>query len=382
MTANNNYIIADLAVQLANEQHLNDLLLHLEKFGGSDLFLPSNEPIIASINNQKLRFTTRKVRLGEVESLLQAFYGTHAISKLGDGSELSTSYAFDTEIGGEYKSYRYRVCAIGCHRMEDDITIVFRSIPTTPPQLGDVGLHEDDELVKTFKETKQGVTYVCGATGQGKSTLLAALLRYCAEDPEAHLHTYTIEEPVEFVHYGYNRPTSFFTQIEVGRKIQSFKEGIRTALRMAPQNILVGETRDTETAEATTQASLSGHHCMTTLHANNVHMTFQRLEGFYEGTGTSVVDIVDPIGMIVAQRLIKIEDGTRRALREVLILDQQLKEKLYDAKNLPVEAVKLVHDYGQPFMEDLIKLHSDRLISDATFNEYRRTFDLKKNQGA
>jgi len=117
---------------------------------------------------------------------------------------------------------------------------------------------------------------ISGPTGSGKSTTLASLLDWVNHNLERHV--VTIEDPIEFL---FERDRSVFTQREVGIDTVSFPEGLRRALRQAPDIILVGEVRDAATASVALQAAETGHLVLTTLHASDVGEVLERLEAFF-----------------------------------------------------------------------------------------------------
>jgi len=122
-------------------------------------------------------------------------------------------------------------------------------------------------------QRRSGIIIVSGPTGSGKSTTLASLLEWVNRNLERHV--VTIEDPVEFV---FSREKSLFTQRAVGLDTPSFAEGLRRALRQAPDVILVGEIRDVETAAVALQAAETGHLVLTTLHASDVGEVMERLQ--------------------------------------------------------------------------------------------------------
>jgi twitching motility protein PilT len=137
-------------------------------------------------------------------------------------------------------------------------SIVLRKLETRIPTIEELKL--PDAFGKMTKE-KNGLVLVCGATGSGKTTSLAALLNEF--NSTRSIHIVTLEDPVEYVHP--NRKATF-NQRELGGDYDSFANGLRAALRQAPKIILVGEMRDRETAELALKASETGHLVLSTLH--------------------------------------------------------------------------------------------------------------------
>jgi defect-in-organelle-trafficking protein DotB len=169
--------------------------------------------------------------------------------------------------------------------------------------------------------------------------------------------------------------------MEVGKNIKNFHEGVVNAMRMAPTSILVGETRDYETVTASVEASRTGHFVASTLHANSVDETFQRMVGFYPENmqGQARIEVVSALKMVVAQRLLPTVTGGRTAIRSYLILDQQTKNELYEAKNIAATAFSLVERYGKPMMDDVNEKFKAGLISKLEYESQQYNYNLTRD---
>ena len=141
------------------------------------------------------------------------------------------------------------------------VGLVIRRIKADVMSLDDMGL---PSILKDITMTKRGLVLVVGATGSGKSTTLAAMIDHRNTHEAGHI--ITIEDPIEFVH---RHKQSIVTQREVGSDTHSFQAALKNTLRQAPDVILIGEIRDTETMEAAITFAETGHLCLGTLHSNN-----------------------------------------------------------------------------------------------------------------
>ena len=136
--------------------------------------------------------------------------------------------------------------------------IVMRRLQTEIPTLAGIGLPPVfHEIVKE----KNGIVFVTGATGSGKTTTLAAMIN--ESNRTQPIHIVTLEDPIEFVH---PHQQALLNQRELGKDFPDFAHGLRAALRQAPKAILVGEIRDRATMEVALAASETGHIVYTTLH--------------------------------------------------------------------------------------------------------------------
>lgn len=369
-----------------NIDFVNKMLEHMADINGSDLFIMGSSEVFCSRYGRKVRITDRKLTEGEAKNVISAIYNSNAMSFLGAGQPIDCSHEFYVEkkMGGDEmsfsrKRYRFRVNAVNCLREgRISLTTTIRSIPTDPPRWDVLGVEKD--IIDVSRNLDQGLVLVVGATGNGKSTLLAAILRDRIEDPEGNVNLVTIEKPIEFVYDSIPKPSSFITQLQVGQHIHSFHEGVVNALRMAPNIILVGETRDLETTQASLEASMTGHGVYSTVHANNVVETFQRLVYVFpqELQTQAKVDILQPMRMIVAQRLVPTVDGKRTAIREYMVFDQQHKDRMLASKNFIAESFKLVSDHGRPMIVDAQEKYADGIISEATFKRIQANYAALK----
>lgn len=127
---------------------------------------------------------------------------------------------------------------------------------------------QQDTLWKTWTANPNGIILVTGPTGSGKTTTLYSTLKQLATE---EVNVCTVEDPIEMVEPAFN-------QMQVQQNIDlSFSDGIRTLLRQDPDIIMVGEIRDGETAEMATQAALTGHLVLSTLHTNDAPSSITRL---------------------------------------------------------------------------------------------------------
>lgn len=199
-------------------------------------------------------------------------------------------------------------------------SIVLRRLETTIPSIRELN------LPKAFEEiprTLNGIVFVTGATGTGKTTSLAAVLAEInATRPE---HVITLEDPIEYVH---PHKMATFNQRELGSDFESFASGLRAALRQAPKVILVGEMRDKETVEIGLRASETGHLVLTTLHTNNAGQTINRILGMFDPDEERQLRIrlADSVRWIICQRLLPRVGGGRVAAFEILGTSLRVKD--------------------------------------------------------
>ncbi len=191
---------------------------------------------------------------------------------------------------------------------------VFRIIPADPPRLDALRL---PAVLKKLVRLANGLVIVTGPTGAGKTTTLAAMVREINET--SPLHVITIEDPIEFLHEPIH---SVITQREVGRHAQSFAAALRSALREAPDVLVVGEMRDQETVQLALSAAETGVLVLGTLHTNSAATAVDRIIDIVpEETRDQVRGVLSVLLRgVVAQHLCKRAGGEGRiAAVEVLV---------------------------------------------------------------
>lgn len=206
---------------------------------------------------------------------------------------------------------RFRACV---YEQSDGLGAVFRIVPDRVPSVEEIRVPHS---VQQLTGASNGLVLVTGPTGSGKSTTVAALIDRVNRTSERHV--LTIEDPIEYVH---RSQRSVVTQREVGRDAQSFASALRSALREAPDVLLVGEVRDYETVKMLLSAAEAGVLVIATLHTGSASKAVDRLVGACPGDVQDQVRITLAMTLrgVVAQRLCKLATrGGRVAAMEVLL---------------------------------------------------------------
>lgn len=251
---------------------------------------------------------------------------------------------------------RFRV---NMFQQRGSVGMVIRRIKADVMSVDEMGL---PSILKDIVMTKRGLVLVVGATGSGKSTSLAAMIDHRNANEAGHI--ITIEDPIEFVH---RHKQSVVTQREVGFDTLSFQSALKNTLRQAPDVILIGEIRDTETMEAAIVFAETGHLCLGTLHSNNANQAIERIMNFFplERHAQIYLQLSLNLRAIVSQRLIRSLDGRRVAALEILLDTPRLKDLI---KKGEVDALKEGMEQGiqegcQTFDQALFSLYKDGKIS-------------------
>lgn len=251
---------------------------------------------------------------------------------------------------------RYRV---SCFWQLNNPGVVFRRIVERIPTTEE--LHLPPSFTKWVMEDR-GLLLFVGATGAGKSTTQAAMIGHRNMNSDGHI--LTIEDPIEYVHH---HQRSLITQREVGTDTISFDAALKSALRQAPDVILIGEIRSKETMEFALSFAETGHLVLATLHANNANQAIDRIMHLVPESNQRqmLFDLSVNLKAIIAQQLIETTTGGRRAAFDILVntptvSDCLQKNELYKLKEIMLKSP----DEGMTtFDKSLFELYQQGVIS-------------------
>ncbi len=242
-------------------------------------------------------------------------------------------------------------------------SMVFRHIKDKPPTFEK--LNHDPAVFEKLCELEDGIVLVCGATGSGKSSTLAAMLDFINHKHDRHI--VTLEDPIEFT---YRDDKSIFNQREIGIDTPSFALGLKAVLRQDPDIILIGEMRDKSTFETAIHAAETGHLVFGTLHAANAQQAVQRLFDFFPPEQQIGMrrTIAATLKATVTQKLVSKLEGTgRMPVVEIFVLDALARNVIQEGQ---FEKIPSCIDAGEDagsksFNKDLYRLIKAGLISKA-----------------
>lgn len=213
---------------------------------------------------------------------------------------------------------RFRVNA---YRQKGSVAMVMRRVEDEILEFETLGL---PEVLGQLAMQKRGLVLCTGPTGSGKSTTLASMIKYRKDRSTGHI--VTLEDPIEYLHD--DQETCIVSQREIGQDVQTFKEGLESAVRQAPDVLLVGEMRDPESVQSAVYFAETGHLVLSTLHANNAYQTIERVMQFFPEDMQNAVLAQISLNLrgVIAQRLIPGVDGKRVAATEILIGNARMQE--------------------------------------------------------
>jgi twitching motility protein PilU len=297
----------------------------------SDLFFTSYAPVKIKIEGQI--YPVNKQILSPV-MVKQAAYGLMNAEQIEYfEQELEIDFAISEPGLGRFR--------VNVFHQRGYPAIVLRYITADMPRLEQLGM---PEILKELVMLKRGLILMVGAAGAGKSTTLAAMINHRNESSSDHI--LTIEDPIEFLH---TNKKSIINQREVGLDTKSYHRALRSAMRAAPDVILVGEIRDRETTEAAIGLAGTGHLCIATLHANNAAETLDRLINMFprDQHDQIFLDLSQYLKAILSQRLVRSKDNKRVAAVEVLLNTPHIQELIKKGDVIAVkEALRTTTERG------------------------------------
>ena len=328
---------------------ISKLLSLMIEHDSSDLYLTVDSPPMYRINGNIRPAGNRLLEQQDTETLANSIMSDKQQREFLEHNEMN--------LGLYYNSLgRFRV---NVFRQRNCIGMVIRQIKSNIPTIDDLAL---PQILKEVSLTKRGLVLVVGATGSGKSTSLASMIDYRNATTAGHI--VTIEDPIEFVHA---HKKSIVTQREIGMDTASLGAALKNSLRQAPDVILIGEIRDTETMEAAIAFAETGHLCFATLHSNNANQALERVMNFFPPERHAQIYMQLSLNLrgIISQRLIKTIDGNRCAAIEILLDSPRVKDLINKAQIGELkEAMEKSTNVGmQTFDQHLYDLYKSGKIS-------------------
>lgn len=289
---------------------IKELLQEMVRLDASDIYITVDLPPIYRKEGINTPFGSKNLTTDDTRLLAEKCMSEKQRKDFYEKMEMNLALYYP-ELG------RFRVNIFFQQR---NIGIVIRQIKISIKTIEDLSL---PQIFKDISMTKRGMVLVVGATGTGKSTTLAAMIDYRNTNSSGHI--ITVEDPIEFVH---QHKKSVITQREVGIDTLSFNDALKNTLRQAPDVILVGEIRDTETMESVITFAETGHLCLGTLHANNANQAIERVINFFPSERHEQIYLLLSLNLraIISQRLVPAKDGKRVASFEVLLDTPRVKD--------------------------------------------------------
>jgi twitching motility protein PilU len=309
----------------------------------SDMFFTAGAPIQIKINGTVMPVNSQALDPEQVKKICYELMTESQIKEFESGHEMNFA-----QSGGELGNFR-----INIFRQKNTVAMVIRFVKPDVPPFESLGL---PPILKEVIMEKLGLILIVGSTGSGKSTSMAAMIDYRNITRSGHI--LTIEDPIEFI---FKHKKSIVNQREVRVDTHTYENALISAMREAPDLLMIGEIRDKTTLQSALLFAQTGHLCMSTLHANNSYNALNRIIGFFprDARESLLADLAISLRCVISQRLVKTVDGKRAAAVEVLLNTKHIQE-LIKTDEIPQikEAMEQSLSPGsQTFEQALFKLY-------------------------
>ncbi|MBX9905206.1 MAG: PilT/PilU family type 4a pilus ATPase [Burkholderiales bacterium] len=276
----------------------------------SDMFFTSGAPIQIKINGTVMPINNQPLDPEQVKKISYELMTEPQIKEFETRHEMNFA-----QSGGELGNFR-----INIFQQKNTVAMVIRFVKPDVPAFDSLGL---PDVLKEVIMEKLGLILIVGSTGSGKSTTMASMIDYRNTIKTGHI--LTIEDPVEFI---FKHKKSIVNQREVRVDTHTYENALISAMREAPDLLMVGEIRDRETLQSSLLFAQTGHLCMSTLHANNSYNALNRIIGFFprEARESLQADLSIALRCVISQRLVKSVDGKRVAAVEVMLNTKHIQE--------------------------------------------------------
>jgi len=270
--------------------------------GASDVFLKAETPPTLRLGGHIRKLDHPELTGEEIESVARKMMTAKQWEEFLDHPDHDVAYMLPGVARFRVNIYRQRGTVAMCLRV---VSLNIRTFQ-------ELGL---PEVLAEFTRHHDGLVLVTGPTGSGKSTTLAAMIDLINQEKRGHI--VTIEDPIEYVHPDKN---SIVSQREIGLDTKNFGNALRASLREAPDVILVGELRDTETMGICLQAAETGHLVFSTLHTASAAESMERMLAMFQPHEKALVQqrLSKTLRAILSQKLVPTIDNKRVCALEIL----------------------------------------------------------------
>jgi twitching motility protein PilT len=323
--------------------------------GASDLHIKAGDVFRARIDGKLVPLTKQALTPDQTRSI-----ALRLIANEDDKARIDKLQDYDCSWGAPGIG-RFRVNIL---RQRSSFMIVMRVIPFEVPSFDKLAV---PPVLKSIADAERGMILVTGVTGSGKSTTMAAMLNHINQ--HANKHVVTLENPIEFHQRDLQ---SSITQREIGVDTESFRMGLRAALRQDPDVVLIGEMRDAETIDTAMKAAETGHLLISTVHTPDAQSTVLRILAMFPPEEQDVVRVrlAESLHAVISQRLLPRADGKGRvAALEIMVVTPTIRELMLDRDRVG-EIRDFIADGKEQYGMQTFDQHLEELVSSGTV-EYK-----------
>ena len=292
------------------------LLKLMSEKQASDLFFTSGAPIQIKINGVVMPINDQSLDPEQVKKICYELMNEPQIKEFETRHEMNFA-----QSEGDLGNFRVNI-----FRQKNNVAMVIRFVKPEVPPFDSLYL---PPILKEVIMEKLGLVLVVGSTGSGKSTTMAAMIDHRNTIKTGHI--LTIEDPIEFM---FKHKKSIVNQREVRIDTHTYENALISAMREAPDLLMIGEVRDRPTLQSALLFAQTGHLCLTTLHANNSYNALNRVINFFprDARESLLADLSIALRCVISQRLVRTVDGSRIAAVEVLLNTKHIQELIRDGE--------------------------------------------------
>ena len=342
--------------------YLDRLFKLMAEKQASDLFISCGAPINIKIDGTAMPINTQPMEPETVRRIAYEMMNRAQADKFEQTNEMNLSHV-DANLG----NFRINIM-----RQRGSIAMVIRYIRGQIPQFDSLGL---PPALLDMITAKRGLILIVGSTGSGKSTTMAAMLDYRSNRMPGHI--LTIEDPIEYL---FRHRKSLINQREIGEDTDSYHNALVNGLRAAPDVLMIGEVRDRETMQHVLIHALTGHLCLTTLHANNSYHALARIINMYphDARPGLLSDLAVSLRAVISQRLVRNKNGKLQPAVEIMMNSTHVADliKIGDLDKIAEAMQQSLYPGSQTFEQALCKLYLDGVI---TYDDALQTADSPTN---
>ncbi|MCB0123855.1 MAG: PilT/PilU family type 4a pilus ATPase [Caldilineaceae bacterium] len=324
------------------KNNIERYLTQMVESGASDIFMSVGAPPNFKIEGQTIAAEEPALDPAAMEDIVFAILTDAKRAQFE--TELETNLILNIAGVGRFRTNIYR--------QRGEIALVARHVKQRIPSFEELGL---PELLEEFITEPRGLVLIVGAAGTGKTTTLAAMVDFRNQHQSGHI--LTVEDPVEFIH---KHRKSVVDQREVGVDTLSYAQALHSALREAPDVLIIGEIRDRNTMQQALHFAETGTLCLATLHASNADQSIERIVNFFplEFQNRLLHDLSLQLKGIISQRLIEGQHGHRLPAVEIMRNTAHIAELIREGHISDIKRVMRQHGaHGiQTFDESLYTL--------------------------
>ena len=293
----------------------------------SDIFFVAGSPCMFKVGQQLVKVTQEKMMPNDTKDIVQQLYGFAPYCSyenfVANGED---DFSFSLSQVGRFR--------VNVYRQRNSEAAVLRVVNFDLPNPEDLNIPES---VLNLSDRRKGIILVSGPAGSGKSTTLACLIDRMNETRSCHI--ITIEDPIEFLH---SHKKSIVSQREVYHDTASYLNALKSALREAPEVILLGEMRDEETVSTALSAAETGHLILSTLHTVGAVNTIDRIIDVFPPHKQAQIraQLASVLQAVVTQQLLPLASGKGRAAAlEIMIANDAIKNLIRENKGHQIDTM-------------------------------------------